>query len=231
MVAPGQNITTDGLVDSGTSLAAPIVAGGAAQVQQSNWSLGSWPEAVRAILMCGANETVDQGPLVLDDGFDDRDGAGLVNVGRAVYIGSSAYKRDGGNSPIAVGHDYGSVASASTPTGTWYSEVYHARTTTAGRRLRVVLTWDSTATCTSPTTTSASCTADSPDADLDLYVYKASDGSLVTNSASWSNTYEFIEFDAVQNEEYLIKFKPYSWHASSTYFGIAWYFGTDYSTT
>jgi hypothetical protein len=177
IVAPGQEIQADGVTDSGTSYASPMVAAAAAQVVQRNTALRSWPEALRSILMAGATENISASTLDLHDSIDDRDGAGELDVATAVTIADSANKVDGGNAARSSGFDYGTLTSSGTPTGNYYSETYVA-SKNAWHRLRVVLNWDSTASCTT-SGGSTTCSSDQLDADLDLYVYRKSDGQFI----------------------------------------------------
>lgn len=79
MVAPGVNITTSGsLSGSGTSFAAPHVAGAAALLMQRNSSLRNWPEAIKAILMTSAIHNIEG-----DSWISDFDGAGAISVDHA----------------------------------------------------------------------------------------------------------------------------------------------------
>ncbi|GMV43962.1 MAG: hypothetical protein AMXMBFR64_56780 [Myxococcales bacterium] len=221
VVAPGQGIDADGLTGYwGTSFAAPQVAAAAAQIHERNTDLRVWPEAVRSLIMAGATETVDGGPLDLSDGVDDRDGAGLISVHRSVTMAHPTYRQDGGNTPSTQGYDYGSMDQYNDPAGSFYNEVWSARTTSTGMRLRVVLSWDATTTCTG--NPPVDCTSPALDADLDLWVYRVSDGAVVATSRTVPNSYEFVEFDAARNETYRIMVDVYHWNSSSTWFGIAW---------
>jgi len=220
IVAPGQSVTSAGITTSGTSASAAQVAGAAAQIQYHNSSLRYWPEAQRAILMATADENVHGPVLDLTDTTDDRDGAGELNIELAMSMAGSAYKVNGGNTPIQAGHDYGTMNfSNDFDANGYYDEVYKVTFPFSGKRTRVVLTWDSTASCTDSSDPS-SCTSDTLDADLDLYVSLG--GRWVTYSTSWDNSYEFVEFDVSPNVTYEIRVKLNSSNASSTYFGLAW---------
>ena len=52
---------------------------------------------------------------------------------------------------------------------------------------------------------------------------RASDGVVVASSLSSDNSYEFLEFALAKDTDYTIKIKAFSWTATQTYFGIAWY--------
>ena len=88
VTAPGSNIRMlsngfpwSGQIDTGTSMAAPMVAGSAARLIQRKPFLGVWPEQLRAILMASATNNIE-GPTRLSD----VDGAGMMNVNSAVRI-------------------------------------------------------------------------------------------------------------------------------------------------
>jgi hypothetical protein len=223
LVAPAQDIDADNFsCGAGTSWASAMVAGIGTQLVEKNSNLITFPEAMRAILICSANENVHGGVLDLDDGTDDRDGAGEANAAKALRLGDNANKVNGGNSAVALGFDYGSMNSTDTPAGNWYSEVYNAKSNESNKRIRVVLTWAASATC-SDATDKTTCTDNWLDADLDLYVYR--NGQLIDGSYSYDNSFEFVEFDAVADATYEIKIRVYSWTALSTKFGLAWEIG------
>lgn len=222
IVAPAKNIEADGFVGDGTSFAAPSVTGTAAQLLEKDSLLDSWPEALRSVLMVGADEDVHGVRLDLHDGVDDRDGAGLLDATDSLAVAGN--RLPSGSPPSSLGYHSGTITAAQTPAGTLYA-LYRASANFAGGRLRVVLNWDSTATCTDPDLFSASCASDVLDGDLDLYVYRESTGALVEASTTTNNSYEFVEFDTVSGETYAIWIHVYSWNTSFTYFGIAWLHG------
>lgn len=222
VVAPAYDLLIDStpyVCGNGTSWSTAIVAGVAAQLIENNSSLAGWPEAIRAILMATSDETVDGGTLSLSDGTDDRDGAGEINAEMANRLAGSGNKMNGSNTACERGFDYGTITNSDPATGDYYSEVYRAKTTSSGKRIRIVLTWDGTATCTDPTD-KTTCSGSGPDADFDLEVFR--NGNLVYSSLSALNTFEFIEFAADANETYEVKIKAYSWTSGSSFFGIAW---------
>ncbi len=230
LVAPATQVLDDGTTVHGTSVASPQVAAGVAQLYQANSNLANWPEAARSIIMNGADETVFDGPLSLGDAIDDRDGAGELNIPKSLQIGAVAAKVDGGNVPGVIGHDYGTISQSTTPAHSFYNEVYHVKTPYTARRLRVVLNWDASVTCTDPGSSGGSCVGATLDADLDIHIFNASTGHLVNFSATSVNSYEFIEFPVESNVEYLVKIYVYAWNSKNTYFGLSYmadYFSTD----
>ena len=222
LVAPGQNIDADGTsCGDGTSYAAPIVAGISTHlVEKNSTHMAPWPELQRAVLMATADENVDGSRLeqLPDSSTDHRDGAGEVDARKAVDLASSSYKKDGGNTACPKGFDMTFLQSSTTSASSYYSEEYKMKTTESGKRARVVITWDGTATCSNPAT--GTCSGATEDANLDLVV-TAGGSSWVSDSAD--NTYEFLEFDVTAYVEYTIKIYVYDWTTSSTFVGLAWY--------
>ena len=226
LVAPAQDITAESLTcGSGTSFAAPMVAGIAAQLIDKNSAVADWPEVMRSILMTSATENVDGVRLDLLDAVDDRDGAGEVDAEVAVGLAAATCKVNGNNNPSELGHDYGTITAAGTPAGQFYSEQYRALTSSQSKRIRVVLSWDGTANCTD-SADSTTCGATSLDADFDLEVFDG-DGIQKGISNTTDNSYEFVEFEPDPDQTYTIKIKVWSWTATQTYFGLSWYI-TDY---
>lgn len=229
VVAPAYDLLVDSnsfICGNGTSWASGITAGVVAQFAEQNSNLIGWPEALRAITMATAGESVDGGVLDLADNVDDRDGAGEIDAEMGGRLAAASNKVDGGNTAVERGFDYGSISNADPVAGHFYSEVYHMKTVSTAQRMRIVLTWDASATCSDPTD-KTTCSGSGPDADLDLYVYK--NGNLFAYSGSSLNTFEFIEFAATANDTYDIKIQAYSWTATGTYFSLAFNTGA-YST-
>lgn len=220
LVAPARELTSEGFVATGTSGSAPQVAGAAAQISELEPALDGWPEASRAVLMVSADEDVDNGRLSLSDGIDDRDGAGELSIFRALTV--AAQRTGPGSTPIPAGFYSGVIYSSSTPASSWFASSYRASHATTGGRLRVVLTWDSTATCTNPSLDTYSCSANNLDADLDLYVFRDSDGALMASSTSNPNSYEFVEFATASGETYTAHIWVDGWTSSATFYGVAW---------
>lgn len=223
LVAPAKGIDAEGYTGDGTSLAAPQVTGAAAQLMQRDSTLENWGEAVRAILMAGADEDVHGGRLSLTDGVDDRDGAGLLNVDRSLQIAASRTPPwTPGNWPVQQGFNYGTIYASTTPAGTWFSSMWKVPHVMTGGRLRGVLTWNASSTCTNPHLDTFSCLASQLQANLNLYVYRDSDGSLVGSSTSVADNYEVVEFATAPGEVYSIHIHVQSWSDTFTFFGIAW---------
>ncbi len=119
IVAPGTNISTTAGAGTGTSLSSPFAAGFAADLLSQHTWLQGQPQAVKAMMMAGANRNIE-GSAVLSD----RDGAGGINYLNTGYSGLLQWWL-GGN---------GSAFDAS-------NRITVTRSFTAGQRYRVALDW------------------------------------------------------------------------------------------
>jgi hypothetical protein len=159
IAAPGTNIRmlSDGLpwsgqTDSGTSFAAPMVAGTAARLIQRKPFLGIWPEQLRATLMASAVNNVEGATRL-----SDVDGAGMMAVNTAARILDG--NRHGGRQ-VTCGR-FGRSQSVSTTT------------LRRNQRLRAAISWTADP--------SAVDHANRPSADLDLEV-RGPSGSVFSSS-------------------------------------------------
>jgi Subtilase family len=159
LAAPGTNIQMlsngfpwPGQTNSGTSFAAPMVAGTAARLIQRKPFLGVWPEQLRAILMASAVNNIEGATRL-----SDVDGAGMIGVDTAARILDD--NRHGGQQ-VNCGTFGGSRVMSSTQL-------------TANQRLRAAISWTSDP--------SAVDYASRPSADLDLEV-RGPNGSFFSSS-------------------------------------------------
>ena len=157
--APGTNIRMlstgfpwSGQTNSGTSFAAPMVAGSAARLIQRKPFLGVWPEQLRAILMSSAVNNIEGATRL-----SDVDGAGMIAVNPAVRILDN--NRHGGRHVNC---------------GTFGpSQVVSSTALHEGQRLRAAISWTADP--------SAADHANRPSADLDLEV-RGPSGSVFSSS-------------------------------------------------
>lgn len=223
IVAPIYLIDTGSVTNqSGTSVAAPQAAGAIALIRERNpfqLATGNWPEAQKAMLLATADCDIDGVTLSLSDSVDDRDGAGLLNVYRAVVLADPA-NRVTDTTARVWGFRYGSMYfSSSFVSGVWQQDT-HVITDASGR-VRIVLTWDATPVCSGGSSPS-SCTGETIDADLNLTLFTLG-GSQVATSASFDNNYEVITATASPNTEYIARVSMVGTpSAYFTYFGMAW---------
>ena len=159
IAAPGTNIRMlsngfpwSGQTDSGTSFAAPMVAGTAARLIQRKPFLGIWPEQLRAILMSSAANNIEGATRL-----SDVDGAGMMAVNTAARILDD--NRHGGRQVDCA--TFGP------------SQVVSSTTLRRDQRLRAAISWTADP--------SASDHANRPSADLDLEV-RGPSGSVFSSS-------------------------------------------------
>jgi hypothetical protein len=201
VAAPGTNIrstTTSypwiGDIGSGTSFAAPIVAGITSLMYNRSPGLASWPEATKAALMASAWNNIEGSSTL-----SDVDGAGGVSAYEADHVAQNGgmYGGWGAGGYYCTTGDY--------DIGTMYL--------TAGYPTRVVIVWDQNPWYANYTTL--------PSADLDLIIYDPTMVS-VTGSYSWDNTYEIAEFTPATTGTYTIHVDQVRCDANPKYIGFAW---------
>jgi hypothetical protein len=227
VIAPGVDIYTagggPGEIEpwSGTSFAAPIVAGMAASLQENNSAIKDRPEAMMAGMMASADENVSGvWPLNLNDLYDDADGAGLVNAFIAMFVLGADAKKNGGNAAVAFGHDYGTLYKSSIPAGTYYSEVWNA-SVAPGQRLRVAGVFHASNSCGSPPSGTNCGQADYP--RVNMYIFDG--GSIASNSLSMTNNYNLVTAvnSSGSTKTYQIKLWLSSWSTVTlSYYSVAW---------
>ena len=170
--------------------------------------------------MVSADEDTDGTVLSINDGVDDKDGAGLINAWEGLQVLDATSKVDGGNTPARAGHDFASLFSSSTPAQSFYSEAYVARVPN-NTQLRAAFFVQTRPTCpTNPG--SGSCSAN-PYPWIALLVY---DGPTWVATAYNSNTnYSYLAFTNTSGvqKDYTLKLWIVSWNGlTSTTFGGAW---------
>ncbi len=208
VAGPGTNITTTACTGpstcsgggTGTSFAAPHVAGCAALLMQRNSVLRSWPESVKAVLMASAVVNLEGSTRL-----SEHDGAGGIECDSADDVVSGA----------AGGEQHGTFVKTDFPKT-------YTFTATTGQTVRVVIAWDSNANAPSGGTAP---TTDVLNADLDLVVTGPA-GAWMGGSASWENSYEIVEFTAPSSGTYTAQVNAYRFDGSSEYLGVAWWRGT-----
>jgi len=193
--APAVSVrTANGISGSGTSIASPITAGIAAQIfARDPATFGVWPEAMRSIIMAGANRRV---PLPGGGVNADHEGVGTVETlwSHRVFVKG-----------VNGGWDKGSVLKGAALSRTF--------TVAAGQKVRIALTWDSHTAGAMFTKT------DTLTADLDLSVNYP--GGAIASS-SWDNSYEFVSFTAPQAGNVTITVRQPRFDRASEYWSLAW---------
>lgn len=200
VVAIGASVTSLSIGDvpvtrSGTSYAAPQVAGLAALLIDRNSSLTVWPEATKAIIMASATHNIE-GPTDIPTGQDLKDGAGAINAALADTI---AQNRNMSSNPCETscwwGTGIGGLAE-----GEYLYRYFDAN---AGQRIRVAIVWWSNAD--SP---GNNYSFDRLDTDLHLGVQYYNSGNWDWVDGAWSasadNNYELVDFMTTETGNYRI---------------------------
>ncbi len=218
--ANGTAVTTVGLTKSGTSMAAPAVAGCTALLQEANNILTIWPEGCRAILLAGATRNVkgDTWWNDLRSNADGSDGTGAVNALQSINIVRAGRSRRN-TAGTQKGWDVGQLSPGDFDANN-LSTFYYGIKVPAGalrpRSVKVALAWDSKIT----TFLNILPLGSRLTLDFDLKIFD-SNGNLVGYSGSWDNSYEIAEFTGTPGETYKIKITKWSGN-DKTWFGIAW---------
>jgi hypothetical protein len=132
--------------------------------------------------------------------LSDKDGAGAVDASEAIdTVVNSRYQSD-------------TLTSTSFPQS-------HTVYLQAGQKVRAVASWDSLPENAHPS--AGDPITDTLNADLDLVVYNPS-GNFVTNSNSWDNNYEIVEFTASTTGNYNIRLDKSRFAGTSERVGFAY---------
>lgn len=237
VVAVGEQVTTlgennDVVTEDGTSFAAPMVSGQVALMLHRNNQLGTYPEAVRAILLATSFNNIE-GASVIIPGEDERDGVGGLNAAKADTAAANRCSAPTLASPCTAKAWWGSqTIYSSTGDFDWYFNV------TGLKKIRVAIAWWSNSDCTQ-FDERLTC-EDRLDTDLDLQVFDPNgnyvsggvidDGSEESghigisngsSSASWDNNYEVVEFKANVTGVYRLHVHKARMDESGNYVGIA----------
>ncbi|NOT87571.1 MAG: S8 family serine peptidase [Lysobacter sp.] len=202
VVAPGVNIVTTqgtGLTSpsgvSGTSFAAPMVAGAAALVMRRNHWLRIWPESVKSIFMATATANLEGAARL-----SQHDGAGGINADFADRV---------------AGHGNGTWGGTSYSCASPFLWVVSNVNVQAGRRVRVAMAWDA-----NPYAANTNY-SNRPGSDLDMQIL-APNNAIVATSLSWDNTYEIVDFVAPMTGTYRLRVVKFSCQHTPKWLGWAW---------
>jgi hypothetical protein len=186
VAAPGTYINTVAGQDTGTSFAAPQVAGLAALLMQRDADLKNWPTAVKAIIMASAVHNVEG-----DRQLSAQDGAGSIDAALADWIAQSEDHTGTCGAPC-----WWNIVTTNTYPDSG-GNVERTFTASRGERIRVAIAWLSH--------------ADPPtDTSLDL-LYRNFDLQVLTpngetiRSESAVNNFEIVDFTAPATGQYSIR--------------------------
>ena len=206
----GNGITCS-VLNSGTSLSAPVVSAQAALISKRNIKFYYWPEVIKAIIMASATNRVGQsyaGANGQGSRLSEKAGAGGVMFNNADNIAQNTgrWKYDYLTSDSFDQYDnyFGK-----------YYKTWWLINAVQGKKYRVVIVWD-----TDPARTAYNTTESQPSSDLDLVIMHS--GKRVAYSMSYDNTYEIVEFWAPASGTYGIRVLNWRWdEADGTWFGLA----------
>jgi hypothetical protein len=216
LVAPGATITMIGpggnpSPHSGTSYAAPQVAGLAALLMNRNAALVDRSEAVKAVLMAGAAHNV-RDSRVMPSGQDLYDGAGSIDAALSLQAAELGYAAN--NAATCDRPCWWATDSLYVAPGANVSRSFYA---TRGERVRVAIAWFSIV--------DPAYLLDYLSYNYDLQVLAPSGGQVIDGaSAGWDASNELVEFVAPETGIYTIRATRSASDTSpdTNRLGIAW---------
>lgn len=222
-------VTSIPLWGQGTSMAAPVVAGGAALLQGVDPLLTLWPTGVKALLMAGAVKNIEVHPAfaidnlaIINSGngsvtplYDPRMASGTwfedLRARKDGFDGAGAIQlfesmqiaqQKWQGQPLFEGWDVGKITAKSFGGEKQdFERVYQIPALPSAQKIRVALDWaHTTGLFMFPHPVSQ---PEYLNYDLDLLV-KNSSGAVVAYSTSFDNNYEIIDFQGEAGESYTI---------------------------
>jgi hypothetical protein len=229
LVAPGVNVDSANLTNrTGTSFSAPQVSGTALLVRSVDIATYTfWPEMLRSTILATAVRNVDGGAITRlwaggsPNFVDHKDGSGVLSASGAVLLATPINYRFPGSAGAANGRFRKTLNFANDffPGGSG-KDVWNMTASLTSGRMRVVIVWTSTPTCSSP----GVCSSNTLDGDLDLEVRRTSSPpDVVCTSAAVDSSWEICDFPASAGQTFDGRAIRRSNAASTTYFSIAWH--------
>jgi hypothetical protein len=218
IAANGTGVTTVGLTMSGTSMAAPAVAGCVALLQHANSTLRSWPEGCRAIALAGARRTPGADTWLTDvqQHEDASQGAGAIDARDSLDITQSRRWRDA--PATRCGWDVGTLRTSDIGNNRETTFSYHVIAPTLMYRpaVTIALAWDSAVS----TDAAGAPLASALNVDLDVRLYDSS-GNVTAFSNTYDNSYEIVDLHCRPGSQFTIKIVRWS-GTEDVWYGIAW---------
>ena len=217
IAANGEGVSAVGEGGSGTSFAAPAVAGTVALIQSVDHILQGWPEACRAILLASANPKISGSTWYKDvaNHVDGYDGTGVLNARRAVEVAqrhvqdTSVYEGPGWVAGTLNREDFDPVTRwALQPIRV---EIPSVTLPSGIVRLKIALAWSKKDLSYGPNL----------ELDLDLHVVFDND-IIIASSNSNDNSYEIVEFRVWSSERFEIYIRCPRGVPSNHWYGLAW---------
>ncbi|KAH6871250.1 peptidase S8/S53 domain-containing protein [Thelonectria olida] len=242
IVAPGIKVYYMGSSHTGTSFAAPAVAGTVAILQSTNKDLIIRPEACRAIMLAGAGRNafgnrwwadLSTQKLPEPQRVDGKDGAGALDALAAVRITQNLKRAP--SPPSALGWDRSGLEPADfegdrkLSKKRWFIQVpaLSADPSTPPDdkilkelNLRATLAWISTFEFRGMPRNLANAESSVLSLNLDLILLDEA-GKEIASSTSFDNNYEVIDFPALPGHKYSIAIRLVS-GTGFTPFAVAW---------
>ena len=213
VVAPasGALLNISGLYGSfgGTSAAAPMVTGAVALLVARDSSFVDWPEMTRAVVIASSVHMVNgsQVTTLPDPNGDLKQGGGLLNAKYAATLAAPSVFTSPGSAAVSMGRYCTTVRFATDfDTYNMSNDVFNIKADFSGR-MRVVLTFDASAT--SCDSSGNSCTGDGLDGDLDLVVGDSS-GHTVCHSSTYDSSWELCDFAVTAGQVYTARYQKYA---------------------
>ncbi len=230
VVAPGFRdcVQTAEFVTGATSAATAMVTASVALLMEATPSLTNWPEGVRALLAATSVGNVSDGELSAYDPTDQRDGAGLVDVARLLFVAGQQVSVPSSSNPTSNGWNTFTVQVTNPQqfvSGTWTTK-HWIRRDTAGP-MRVALAFNAHPDCDIPQNCPATSDGSAPlVADLDLVIIEETTGNVVAASPRFDSATEFVRFPALAGVTYRVevwRYTVFDTNNPSTYLGLAWH--------
>jgi hypothetical protein len=209
LAAPGTNINTVAGQDSGTSYAAPQVAGVAALLMHRNAALKDQPSAIKAILMASAVHNLEG-----DRTLSGSDGAGAIDAALADQIAQLQ-----GSTSQACNQPCWWQKNTTSWDPSFSNPLYYAFSAVRGERIRVALAWLSNAD--GPLYNYGTDTLYD---NFELKIFRPN-GQEAVSSLSLYNNFEIVELTAPDTGQYQIEVSRRSGSSADpgvNQLGIAW---------